>query len=329
VSGDLARARWDEAIASIRDRNACPKYDGLELRPQVGLLPLGRDPGSGLWEFAHLMTGEPAERGADGSLTMQLGTGLVLVLIPGGKFWMGAQALDPSGQNFDPSAEADEAPVNEVELDPYFLSKYEMTQDQWLRFTGNNPSFFGPGVILAGNVTTPLHPVEGISWRLSTTVLQRLDLVVPTEAQWERGARGGTTSPFWTGPERASLKGAANLSDEFARTHDGPTTLEYESWLNDGYKMHSPVGIYRANAYGLHDTIGNVYEYCRDGYARYDRFVEPGCGERQCKDPGSHMIRGGAFHDSASTARVSFRIDVAPDFLEFGIGLRPARSITP
>ena len=69
---------------------------------------------------------------------------MVLVLLPGGTFWMGAQPLDADGRNYDPQADIDEGPVHEVELSAFFLSKYEMTQGQWQRLTGRNPSAFGP-----------------------------------------------------------------------------------------------------------------------------------------------------------------------------------------
>ncbi|MGH7152000.1 MAG: hypothetical protein ACREIU_14945, partial [Planctomycetota bacterium] len=84
LDGPEAKARWGGAIASIRDRAQCPMYGGLEIEPQVGLLPIGRDPRSGLWEFAHLQTEEPGERGAGGKVVLKEETGLVLVLLPGG-----------------------------------------------------------------------------------------------------------------------------------------------------------------------------------------------------------------------------------------------------
>ena len=144
VSGPDAAQRWAEAIASIRDVKQCPKYEGLVLTPQLGLLPIGRDKDSGLWEFAHVQSGDPAERGDDGKLLLKESIGIVLVLIPGGTFKMGAQSTDASEPNYDPQARADESRVHEVTLAPYFMSKYEMTQGQWLRFVGSNPSQYGP-----------------------------------------------------------------------------------------------------------------------------------------------------------------------------------------
>ena len=120
----------------------------------MGLLPIGPDPESGLWEFAHLATGTPAERGADGRLILTEETGVVLVLIPAGRFWMGAQSTDEAGRNYDPQAQPNEGPVHEVELSPHFLSKYEMTQGQWQRIMGANPSAYTPA-------TPPSHPRTG------------------------------------------------------------------------------------------------------------------------------------------------------------------------
>ena len=104
VTGARAKKRWDAAIAAIA---ASPKYGGLKLAPQLGLLPIGPDPESGLWEFSHLATAkdfEPAERELDGKLVLEDGIGIVFVLIPGGKFRMGAQKVDPAAPNYDAQA---------------------------------------------------------------------------------------------------------------------------------------------------------------------------------------------------------------------------------
>ena len=328
LSGPTAAQLWRAAIASIQDRAQCPRYGGLVIAPQLGLLPIGRDAHSGLWEFAHLPTGDPAVRGADGALVPSLGQGLVLVLIPAGTFWMGAQQQDPKGHNYEPRVSSGEGPVHSVTLDAFFLSKYEMTQDQWLRFTGNNPSAYPPGTVLGGHKTTLLHPVEQLSWRAATTLLRRLDLLLPTEAQWEYAARAGTETSWWTGNDVASLAGAANIADHFAHSHDGPNSWTYEDVLDDGYKVHAPVGSFRANPFGLHDVCGNDYELCRDGYGSYDLPERAGDGERQGADTRSYMVRGGAYHNASYAARSAVRTDVAPDYFDFSTGVRPVRALT-
>ena len=154
MTGPDAQAKWAEATADIAGLSV---YRGLRLSPQVGLLPLRRDPRSGLWEFWHIQTGTKPELvtgAADvtGSPWVLSGdTGLVFVLLPGGTFWMGAQKEDPEGHNYDPLASPDEQPVHQITLAPFFLSKYEMTQGQWLRFTGENPSRYGPDFQWFGN----------------------------------------------------------------------------------------------------------------------------------------------------------------------------------
>ena len=300
---------------------------GLNITPQLGLLPIGRDAQSGLWEFAHLPSGEPAQRDASGAVVMHDGAGLVFVLIPGGTFWMGAQPQDPAGRNYDPLASANESPVHEVGLDPYFLSKFEVTQDQWERFAGKNPSAYGPGSSFAGERTTRLHPVEQLNWRLANKVVLRMDLLLPTEAQWERAARAHAETSWWTGPDKQSLQGAANLADGFAKQHGGPSTWPYEEWLDDGRPVHAPVGRYRANGFGLHDVCGNVYEICRDAFGAYGPPVRVGDGERLGTVSGSHIIRGGGYHNAASLARSTFRTDVSPAYFDFALGLRPSRRL--
>ena len=117
---------WDEAITEIA---LSERYGGLEIEPQIGLVPLGRDEQSGLWEFWHVATGAmPVRRDLTGRLEISGESGIVLVLLPGGTFWMGSQSGDPDGPNYDPAARKDEGPPHEVSLVPFFLSKFEITQ---------------------------------------------------------------------------------------------------------------------------------------------------------------------------------------------------------
>jgi len=327
------QAEWDEAIASIADLEECPQYDGLVIQAQLGLVPIGRDRDSGLWEFWHVQTGERPERDETGTLVMKEETGLVFVLIPGGTFWMGAQKTDPEGQNYDPQAEVVESdedgnPV-EVTLAAYFLSKYEMTQGQWERFTGRNPSFYHPGSYdlswsrerRPGDRT---HPVEQVSWEDCERELGRLGLDLPTEAQWEYGCRAGTDTPWWPGREKQALETAANLADGYAKEHGGPFGV-WDEDLDDGRTCHAPVGSYRANSFGLHDVHGNVWEWCRDAYGKYDRTTAEGDGERSVQGVSYRVIRGGCFDHRATIARSANRFRSTPDYRSNSLGCRPAR----
>ena len=317
---------WEAAVASIRDRRECPMYEGLKIAPQRGLVPIGPDPDSGLWEFADLAAGEVAVRGEGGRLVLTEETGLVFVLIPGGVFAMGAQSEDPAKPNFDPQSESDESPVHQVALDPYLISKYEMTQGQWLRVAGTNPSYTVPGASAAGHATTLIHPVEQVNWDDCRLAAQRIGAVLPTEAQWEHAARAGTDTRWWTGDAASSIQGAANLSDQtVARMGWGWVT---EEDLDDGYGRHAPVGTFAPNAFGLHDTMGNVWEWCRDGYGGYGLQAAAGDGERQVTGARFRVYRGGSFFFTARYARSAYRFNDTPEFRLFPLGVRPARVIT-
>jgi serine/threonine protein kinase/formylglycine-generating enzyme required for sulfatase activity len=325
--GDSA-LRWAAALPAIRDA-----YPGLELAPQMGLLPIGPDPQSGLWEFAHLMSGSPAERGTDGRLLLREESGVVLVLLPRGSFWMGAQSGDPAGRNHDPQAQSGEGPVHEVELSAFLLSKYEMTQGQWLRLAGRNPSFYGPHnwgpEWLAGSrQSSLLHPIELVSWHDCMEWLPRAGLSLPSEAQWEFGARGGTQTAWWMGAEKESLAGKANLADKYALEHGGSAWGGHELWLDDGATGHAPIGTYAANAFGLHEVHGNLWEWCLDGYdassyARSSRLdpVSAWVGAA------NRVARGGGFSNAAINARSANRGYYAPTSAPISLGARPALGI--
>jgi formylglycine-generating enzyme required for sulfatase activity len=319
--GEYAVA-WRRNLPKLR-----AAYPGLELPPAVGmgLVPIGDDPDpeSGLWEFAHLITGEPAVRAEDGKLILTEQTGVVLVLIPGGTFSMG-----------DPETNWTKRNSHDVELSTYWLSKYEMTQGQWQRLTGRNPSCYGPGLkwdrewLASGDEPSLLHPVEQVSWWDCETWLPRCGLSLPSEAQWEYGTRGNTQTWFWCGNEGASLQGNANVSDAYARDHGGVGHDRPFEDLDDGATMHAPVDSYAANGFGLYNVSGNLLEWCLDGYDPkfYDgehgaNPVAPGVGDEP------RVYRGGSFRHPPILARSAQRAHYPPGMKGLALGVRPARSI--
>jgi len=222
--------------------------------------------------------------------------------------------------------------VHEVTLAPYFLSKYELTQGQWERFTGSNPSQYGAHNFntdwnAAGRAADLLHPVEQVDWNDCTEVMSRLGVALPTEAQWERAARAGTGTPWWTGDEAESLEGAANLADSYGKQHGASAWMAWDQWLDDGSTVHAAVGSYRPNAFGLHEVHGNVWEWCRDGYGGYNLPVGKEDTERLVAGPRDRVFRGGGFNVVAANARSANRSITAPGYRDLGLGLRPARRI--
>lgn len=325
------RQRWDQAILEIGNPSRSPAYSGLKIQPQIGLVPLGKDPISGLWEFGHLQTGKLPTRGPEGNLVFKEEHGLVLVLIPGGTFSMGIPAIPPDDPESALPADERARPAHSVHLEAFFLSKYEMTQSQWVRVADRNPSEISPGSAFGRLVRSHLlHPVEGVSWTLSTEILRRLDLVLPTEAQWEYAVRAGTTTPWWTGEDRDSLFGAANLADRSADRIGArfPARREFPGF-RDGFPVHAPVGSLRANPFGLHETIGNVSEWCLDRVGSYEKPAAAETGERLVtdKENRSRIVRGGSFETGPSGGVSTFRSALTSDSRRYNLGLRPARRL--
>jgi len=285
VDGDGARRAWDEACRAISNS---PRYAGLQLKPIVGLVPIGPDPYSGLWELWHIASGDCPERGPDGHLRLSEGSGIVLVLIPPGRFTMGS------------TADHSEQPLHEVRLEAFLLSKDEMTQGQWLRAAGENPSNYKAG----DGPFTLLNPVEQVSWEDVSSVLKRLGLQLPSEAQWEYACRAGTDSTWWTGSQRQSLQGSANLADTAYQRAGG--TNPTEAW-DDGYPVHAPVGRFRANPFGLRDMVGNVWEWVEDTYESSYRGAPEDGSPWVVAGASSRVVRGGGWVNDASNGRSANR----------------------
>ena len=334
--GDFAAA-WDVARAGIR---ASPFYGGIDVPPQVGLVPLGPDPESGLWELAHLASGAGGAvtsvpvRDAQGRLLRDAAMGFVFVLVPGGTWWLGAQAGNPHAPNLDAEAYGSEGPPYQVRLDPFLLSKYEVTQAQWRRLRGCDPSYHQEGTPRHdGQQHSLLQPVEQVTWGEAIATLRPLGLDLPTAAQWECGARGRTSTARYTGGDVLSLLGFENLYD---RAWSG---LPPEGWAlpyEDGFSAPSPVGTFRANPFGLHDVYGNVAEWCRDPWPSvagggfwYELTVaRAGDGLRMAvrEDRTRRIVRGGTFGAQPRSLRSAVWAAVSPDTCGPN-GLRPVRAV--
>jgi formylglycine-generating enzyme required for sulfatase activity len=228
------------------------------------------------------------------------GTGIEMLLVPPGTFDMGCiQGSNSFG------CYPWEQPVHAVTLtNALYIGRYEVTQAQWQAKMGNNPSYF------QGNSQ---RPVETVSWNTIQGFLSATGLRLPTEAEWEYACRAGTTTPFHSGPGFPNGTTDDDLVGQLA-------------WFscNDGC-ITKPAGGKAANALGLHDMLGNVWEWCNDWYGGYSSAPQtnptgPGSGS-------TRVLRGGAWNDNSSYVRSSIRYgSYAPDYADLNIGFRVARN---
>ena len=151
-------------------------------------------------------------------------------------------------------------------------------------------------------------------------VLAACGLTLPTEAQWEYGCRGGTRTPFYV--RAPDLGRVANLADATAAK---AMSWQGESW-EDGHVVHAPVGSFAANAFGLHDTHGNVWEWCLDRYGTGP--ARSGDGLRDDASSQNPVMRGGSFNFGSLAARSAVRRMNSSMMQGRTFGLRPARALT-
>ncbi|MBM3790445.1 MAG: formylglycine-generating enzyme family protein [Acidobacteria bacterium] len=246
------------------------------------------------------------------------GCGMAFVTIPAGSFIMGCSPGDRL-------CEDDEKPAHEVRISQEFeIGVYEVTQHQWLKVMGGNPSqFLGPE-----------RPVECVSWNDAQEFLRRLNALedgyryqLPTEAEWEYAARGGEPGrPYVWGkhplPVVAGRK-QANVADESARrVHPDWTALRR---YDDGYAETAPVGRFAPNGYGLYDMAGNVMEWCEDWHAFWYYRRSPQCDPRGPASGFQRVVRGGSWSGFPRNLRVSNRNGLAPHRSSYNIGFRCVR----
>ncbi|MBL8736306.1 MAG: SUMF1/EgtB/PvdO family nonheme iron enzyme [Planctomycetes bacterium] len=309
----------------------------------VGLVPIGPNPATGLWEFYDLRSawagqGDPAAlplptHGPDGSIALDETMGIVFVLVPGGTFVMGAQNTRPNDPNHEVGAREGED-AHHVTLGSFLIARHEVTQAQWERLWNGDESLLRPSQYRPGaddrrrGAVTALHPVEQVNWSMANRLATDHGLCLPTEAQWEYACRAGTNTPYWCGPRVEDLGPVANLLDRTAES--SVSTWGKGGPFTDGAVLHWPVGSGRANAFGLHDVHGNVFEWCRERYIGYEFPTDLRTGERSgVLTSQDRVCRGGAFSYAASLARAAMRMRSPQDVRLPAYGLRLVRELRP
>ena len=305
---DYADHSWAEDIAEFAQVYAVCVDGGPEHVAKLRKLSPKR---STLWERI-LAFGEKK------STTVDLGGGVKMdfILIPAGDFMIGSRESTEEVVNEFNLPEifvqylSNEHPRYRVRVTkPFYMGKYEVTQEQWKALMGSNPSF---------NKGTK-HPVETVSWNDCQAFISKLNerfgkpgaqFALPSEAQWEYACRAGTSTRFSFGDDKKHL-------DQYAW-----------SARTSGMKTH-PVGLKNPNSWGLYDMHGNVEEWCADWYLSSYK-------QSRQKDPTgptdgmSRVLRGGSFYcGTPDYFRCADRYQDHPEFRYYRYGLRVVRTLTP
>ena len=225
---------------------------------------------------------------------------MVFVHIPAGHFVMGSPSDEPQRESQEVQ--------HEVTISrAFWMAKFEVTQQQWERVMGANPSWFAKS---GGE-----FPIERVSYHDIRAFLDRLTAMapgnrfrLPTEAEWEYACRAGTTTPFNVG--HTLSRAQANIGDAANRAPErrGQTTR---------------VGSFAANAWGLHDMHGNVWEWTEDDHCPYPAGAATDPIAR-CSS-GLKVIRGGSWYFEADSARCALRYTHRPVDVGFSLGFRVVR----
>jgi hypothetical protein len=309
--GCEAERRWNCALDSIAHS---PRYAGVTwpenhpLQPQLGLLPIGENPISGLWEFVHLPSGSEPECDANGEalrdehgrLSLDSETGIIFILLPGGR--VPSEDPVPGKNSWQPEV------VTGIDLVPFFLAKHELTQEQWDRLEAK------PWMRHAGQGDR--LPVTMVSWQDASELWKETLgwLALPSGVQWEYACRAGTNSPWWTGTSEESLDGVENVRP---RSGAQPAVRA--------------VGMGLPNPFGFHDMHGNVWEWCGDAqllaYEWPPVHYRPGDGLRDRSRSAYKEFRGGSHLYRGQEGQASFASALTYTHRVADVGLRVMRPV--
>jgi len=258
--------------------------------------------------------------------------GMELIFIPPGKFTMGSQETEPG-------REAQEVQHGVEITKGFYLGKHEVSVGQFKHFVAdtkfktdgerdgngafgiNDAGLFGERHSnftwkSPGFEQTDKHPVVGISWsdaKAFCTWISKKEKKVyrlPTEAEWEYACRAGTTSAYSFGDNGEKLAENGNGADATARAR-------YPSWsigikAKDGHIFAAPVGQFKANAFGLHDMHGNVWEWCEDWYEPNSYAKEEQIDPVGPKMGKNKVQRGGGWSSDSKRLRSAARVGRDP-----------------
>ena len=293
-------------LADWLEEQGDPRGELLRLSLDQRRSDRGKDAPAGQKRLLHLL--EAGVRPCLPAIGNSLG--MVFVLIPPGTFWMGSPSRE-SGRY------PDESPLHEVEITrPFYLGIHSVTQEQYERVVGRNPSGFVVGGSSESRVTgldTRHFPVESITWNDAAAFCRMLSAVpaekrakrayrLPTEAEWEYACRAGSSRPYHF---------RSRLGQHHAN-FNGPRSLG----------RPCPVGSYPPNAFGLYDMCGNIWNWCNDWFDTDYYRVSPRQAPPGPEPTGRHVFRGGSWYSVRRNCRAACRSADSDGFADLYVGMR-------
>jgi len=230
-----------------------------------------------------------------------------MVFIPGGEFLRGrSHALPDDNLKWWPALMKDDRPVRTIRVDPFYLDQYEVTNAQYAAFVTQTkhraPYNWPNGKIPEGKEQ---HPVVAVDWSDATAYAKWAGKRLPTEAEWERACRGIAEKDTYPWGNRKPAQEDARFNGI-----DGP----------------GPVGKCKANYFGLHDIVGNVWEWCADWYD-IDYYEKAPEANPKGPEKGLYrVVRGGSWADVEKYLTCAYRSWVRPIERGPNIGFRCAKS---
>ncbi len=231
--------------------------------------------------------------------------GIKLMLIPGGNFMMGSPSAEEG--RFD-----SEGPVHVVYLDPFYIGEKEITVGQWKKFMEEADHEWDKWSQLRDYAPSDEHPVVFINWPDAEAFCRWLSAKegktyrLPTEAEWEKAARGGLDGRKYPWGDEPPDGSQCNFAD---RHTDFPWS---DKSVDDGFAHPAPVGSFPPNGYGLYDMAGNVWEWCQDWFDRDYYASSPASNPAGAFSGIDRSIRGGSWSNDANTMRCAFRGFIFP-----------------
>jgi len=263
-----------------------------------------------------------------------------MVVIPGGNFIMGSPVAE-IGRRVDGD------PVHQVTIASFALGKTEITRGQFSEFVkatgylaGNKCWTIDDGKYedrsgnwgRVGYMQDNNHPVVCINWNDARAYTKWLSLKtgkmyrLPTEAEWEYAARGKTTSARYWGNSPAAACTYANTADLTAKELIRASAAWKVHKCKDGFAYTAPVASFKANAFGLNDMLGNVWEWVEDSYHK-NYLGAPVDGSAWLNEDKNHVLRGGSWYDAPRYVRSAGRDKAAATRRYDNIGFRVARML--